>query len=378
MKRFGVKMAFFLWSLFWTTYVLASPCDLHQCVAVVDAGSSGSRLHVYAYDVDATDTPIHIQEAYVQRMKPGFASLTLTQSAIEAYLTQLFSMHLDRTIPVYVYATAGMRLLPEERQQQYFTALRSWFDRQPQWLLKDARTLSGTEEGVFAWLSVNEQQGMFALQHPAFISVMDVGGASTQVVFSVKKDTPIASEDLVELDVHGQPIKLFSHSFLGLGAREVSHRFENQRTCFPQGYALPNGELGQGDAVLCQQTVFDEIDATYGIEARVKPVLKENQSTSWMVLGAVSAMVKSYSLANSQMTPDILLHTTQVKRCAVEWDELHALYPNNETLASDCLLGSYYYALTVKGYGLDPTQVIHYNLDTEEMDWTLGVVLHLL
>ena len=51
-----------------------------------------------------------------------------------------------------------------------------------------ARTLSGEEEGAFAWISLNYRQGLFDEDEsstrpgsPADIGVVETGGASTQV-----------------------------------------------------------------------------------------------------------------------------------------------------------------------------------------------------
>lgn len=42
-----------------SSYVFAEPikCSKNQCVAVVNAGNAGSRLHVYSYELDSSNTP---------------------------------------------------------------------------------------------------------------------------------------------------------------------------------------------------------------------------------------------------------------------------------------------------------------------------------
>ena len=55
--------------------------------------------------------------------------------------------------------------------------------------------------------------------------------------------------------------------------------------------------------------------------------------------------------------------------------ELEVSYPSNDYLYNYCLAASYYYALMVDGYGLEPSLPIHYVPEDKGMNWTLGVVL---
>ncbi len=45
-------------------------CKEHACIAVVDAGSTGSRIHLYAYDND-NGTPENIKEVFSKKINPG-------------------------------------------------------------------------------------------------------------------------------------------------------------------------------------------------------------------------------------------------------------------------------------------------------------------
>lgn len=364
--------------LIWYQPVIAASevCMAHHCVAIVDAGSTGSRLHVYAYDLDANQQPVYVFEHYARRINPGLATLRIDPEIINQYLTELFKDQLEQSMPVYVYATGGMRLRSEQEQQHYFNALREWFALQHTLSLKDARTISGTEEGVFAWLAVNEPLGVLNVGDPAYAGVMDIGGASTQVVFAVKNKLNILPEDLVEFELYGKHISLFSHSFLGLGNNEVRKRFKDLDVCFPKGYPLANNKLGNGDAFLCQQKVSNEINAKYNIQNIVGPILSQNPSASWMVLGAVSALLKKFPNIQKELSLQALLQLSHDVHCTPTWQDQSIQHPEDQDLYSSCLLGAYYYALTVNGYGLAPEQSISYSSNIQESDWTLGAVLH--
>ena len=109
-------------SLILTTpiYAQSTACTEHQCIAVVDAGSTGSRLHIYAYDLDETNSPIHINEVWNKKIKPGFATIEANANTIDAYLSVLMSNSPEEHMPLYFYATAGMRLIPQAKQKKYY------------------------------------------------------------------------------------------------------------------------------------------------------------------------------------------------------------------------------------------------------------------
>ena len=80
-------------------------CEHHQCLGIVDAGSTGSRVHLYTYDLDEQKTPINIVEHWSKKIKPGLASLSPEQATINAYLTELFSDGPNvHSFPIYFYA----------------------------------------------------------------------------------------------------------------------------------------------------------------------------------------------------------------------------------------------------------------------------------
>lgn len=45
-------------------------CERHHCTAIVDAGSSGSRIHLYSYDLDEQANPIRINNVYSKKSNP--------------------------------------------------------------------------------------------------------------------------------------------------------------------------------------------------------------------------------------------------------------------------------------------------------------------
>jgi Golgi nucleoside diphosphatase len=156
-------------------FAASTDCKKHHCIAIVDAGSTGSRAHIYSYDLDQTQSAVNVIEVWSKKIKPGLATIDANPSAVKSYLDTLFAEAPDSKMPLHFYATAGMRLLPQPQQKALYDLVQSWFAGQSRWDLKSARTISGKEEGLFGWVSLNYQQGALGNLAKAPSGVMDMG-----------------------------------------------------------------------------------------------------------------------------------------------------------------------------------------------------------
>ncbi|KTD25453.1 ectonucleoside triphosphate diphosphohydrolase [Legionella lansingensis] len=375
--RISVILAF-IFALVITFNVNATDtdCQQRQCVAVVDAGSTGSRIHIYAYDLDKTQSPTNITEVWSKKIKPGFATIEANQPTIDAYLTTLFSGAPQTNLPVYFYATAGMRLLPQPKQHQFYSILQQWFANQSTWKLQAAKTITGNEEGLFGWLSANYQLGTFSSNDKELVGVMDMGGASVQIIFPVQSPGNLNPQDLQQIDLYGRHVTLFVHSFLGLGQTEVTHQFLDEPTCFADNYELPTGEPANGDAYNCESDVSSLMNAVHKVNRTVQSAMTNNPVNHWVVLGGMAELAKSQPFQfDGQFTNQDLLEQANSQICHQQWSTLTSQYPNNEYLYGYCLYPAYYYALMVDGYGLQPQQQVNLMATNQNNDWTIGVVL---
>ena len=344
-------------------------------MAVVDAGSTGSRVHIYAYDMDEKQAAVHIEHIWSNKTKPGLAQVELEN--MDAYLTHLLENAPVNNIPVYFYATAGMRLMSQPKQQLAYQRLQQWFNTQSQWMLQEAKTITGQQEGVYGWLAVNYKLGTIHSDSKSLVSVMDMGGASVQIAIPVEHADGIKTADLVQLTGVDRPITLFVHSFLGLGQTETSHHYLNAPHCFPYDYPLPNHTTGQGDAHLCQADISRLINSVHDVNALIKPVLAANPNHAWYALSGLPTLVKNkpFNFIDNQFKSNELLQQADTHLCHQSWYTLNQQYADNDYAFVNCLTSSYYYALLVDGYGLQPEESIHFMPDEDEPDWTLGVVL---
>ncbi|MFT4060363.1 MAG: multidrug DMT transporter permease [Legionella sp.] len=363
-----------------TSYAQSTPCADHHCLAVVDAGSTGSRLHIFTYDLDETNTPININELWAKKIKPGFATIDSDPSTIDAYITGLFAGAPAQQMPVYFYATAGMRLVSLVKQKSHYDNLRNWFNQHPDWQIVEAKTITGDDEAIYDWLAVNYKLGTLKSTTKHAVGVIDNGGASTQVAFPVQTNLndEISKGKQVTLDLYGQRINVFVQSFLGLGQNEMTHQLLDSTPCFSNNYPLPDGEIGTGNAHECAENVASLINNVHKANRIVQPSLISNPVHAWYAIDGLSNLANSkpFKFTNNQLTPQELLHQGNELVCQQQWETLNSQLPNNEYADAYCLLPAYYYALLVDGYGFSPNQIVNIIPPDQSMDWTLGVVLH--
>lgn len=347
-------------------------CGADNCMIVIDAGSTGSRLHLYQY---ANSEPSSVKELYSNKQSSGIASLATASEEIPTYLNNLFaSLSVDKSVPVYFYATAGMRLVSMPQQQLSYTVITKWFNEQG-YNLKQVDTITGHEEGIYAWLAVNT-----ALSNHNYVGVMDMGGASVQLVFPVKSTTNAAAEDLSTVTINNEEVTLYSHSFLGLGQTEVIHQYLNDKECFPLDYQLPNHQNGSGDAKSCRKSVNSLVNRVHQVKSSVASVIKEKTSQDWYVLGGLSYLIKAKPLHydGAQFTMNQISDLTEQNICQQKWELLHSQNPTDDYLYADCLSSAYYYSLIVNGYGISRTDSINTMPKDAVSDWTRGVVMSAL
>lgn len=356
-----------------TSPVKEIDCEHHHCAAVVDAGSSGSRIHVLTYNLDESKHPIDIQDVYSKKIKPGLSAVALDQVVINQYLSDL-TRDCDQKMPIYVYATAGMRLLPLESQEQYYAAIKQWFAAHPQWTLVEARTISGKEEGIYGWLSLNYYLDTLQDERLPLVSLVEIGGASAQIVTPIDDTSGIQDDNWHEVIIYGRHITLFSHSFLGLGANEVLTQSMHLPMCFPDGYSLKEG-AGAGDANQCQ-IKLEHLVADYHVTDISLSALQQRQVSKWYTVGAVSGLASKtpFLFSDQSFTSADLLDQANTQYCHQSYSDLVKRDVTDQYVHSNCLLASYFYSLSTSGLGLNLDETIHF-LPNYDGSWTVGVLL---
>ncbi|KAF8959002.1 Guanosine-diphosphatase [Entomortierella lignicola] len=202
---------------------------LVQYVLMIDAGSSGSRIHAYKFNY-CKATP-ELESELFEQIEPGLSKYDEDAEGAAESLDPLLEAalktvpkFLHKSTPIAVKATAGLRLLGETKSANILNAVRKRLEtRYPFRIIKEqgVAVMDGADEGVYAWVTVNYLlRKINSLEKNPTVAVLDLGGASTQIVFEPKiiGGHSIAQGDhRVSKSFNGNDYTLFQHSYLNYG-----------------------------------------------------------------------------------------------------------------------------------------------------------------
>ncbi|BHF75256.1 Ectonucleoside triphosphate diphosphohydrolase [Sparganum proliferum] len=225
---------------------------------VVDAGSSGSRIFVYCVDTENSppgEIPIITlckdaeYKPVVKKKTPGISSFAGRTSEVEPYISDLIQMASDyipvvahSSTPLYILATAGMRLLTEVQQEAIWAAVRRTIKTKFSFNFEDscAQTVSGLYEALFGWTTVNYLLGKLSANHyPSdTVGMLDMGGASMQIAYEVPAETSVPEDLIMNFTVgkvnttSRRNYRVYVMTFLSYGthassSRHKAHLLEN-------------------------------------------------------------------------------------------------------------------------------------------------------
>ena len=193
-------------------------------IAIVDAGSSGTRVHVY--EPAATGlvdlTPACTFGPPLAAAGPD-AVLGLWDACGVAKLV-------DEDTPIRIYATGGMRSLGETDPlvQRRFTRIsRPPSARSAMSTSSHARSTASKRPGSRGWPR-NLVRGSFGEEaQDKSVGILELGGSSTQIAFI--PDDPATATETLTLD--GREHRLFAVSYLHCGSNEARRDLASD-SCF--------------------------------------------------------------------------------------------------------------------------------------------------
>ncbi|EIW84748.1 hypothetical protein CONPUDRAFT_162097 [Coniophora puteana RWD-64-598 SS2] len=301
---------------------------------VIDAGSSGSRLQIYSWKDPQTilreqgdavrdllppvEKGVREGDEWITKAEPGLSSFADNPEGVAAYLEPLISharAHIppskEADTPIFLLATAGMRLLTPIQQARVLAATCSYL-RNTNFRLEDAsedgpcgssvKIITGEEEGLFGWIAVNYLMDGFVgnstspSTNKTTYGFLDMGGASTQIAFepSEQEGDDLDSYNLVDVRLRllsGQEImhRVFVTTWLGYGTNQARERYVAQmiRTYAPH----------QAN----DRSVLEDPCLPRGLEMTESPVYVEN---------GVTNVLQPHSLVGTGSFPQCLRHSS--------------------------------------------------------------------
>ncbi|KAK0527100.1 Golgi apyrase [Tilletia horrida] len=258
-----------------------SPADWsknRKYAVIVDAGSSGSRMQVYSWVDPASERADRLRTGktlkelpkvekgtwsgagkdWQLKVEPGISSFATHTQDLPEYLGQLFAHAVDviphpmlSSTPVYLLATAGMRLLTDAQQHDILTTTCNFIKTRTPFKIGDAqctdhvKVITGEEEGMLGWIAINYLMDGFKykpddpLKHEVGLPTgthgrttygfLDMGGASMQIAFEPSEVQPaddnIFPIKLRMLDGTDVVHNVFSVTFLGYGANQAREQY---------------------------------------------------------------------------------------------------------------------------------------------------------
>ncbi|NP_001309315.2 ectonucleoside triphosphate diphosphohydrolase 6 isoform 8 [Homo sapiens] len=208
---------------------LGTAADGHEVFygIMFDAGSTGTRVHVFQFTRPPRETPTLTHETF-KALKPGLSAYADDVEKSAQGIRELLDVAKQdipfdfwKATPLVLKATAGLRLLPGEKAQKLLQKVKKVFKASP-FLVGDdcVSIMNGTDEGVSAWITINFLTGSLKTPGGSSVGMLDLGGGSTQIAFLPRVEGTLQASPpgyLTALRMFNRTYKLYSYSYLGLG-----------------------------------------------------------------------------------------------------------------------------------------------------------------
>ncbi|XP_058262831.1 ectonucleoside triphosphate diphosphohydrolase 1 isoform X2 [Hemibagrus wyckioides] len=396
---------------------------------VLDAGSSHTSVYIYEWPAEKENNTGMVKQKQACSVKgPGISSYSKTPEKAGESLkecmdnaTKTIPKHRHPETPVYLGATAGMRLLKMENDvdsKKVLASVEKSLQTYP-FSYQGARIITGQEEGAFGWITVNYLSENFR-KASRTVGALDLGGASTQITF-VPGQQVESSDNSIDFRLYGNDYHLYTHSFLCYGKDQVLKLYLEQQIqpnadmtdniiledpCFHPGYNiiksfqsvfdspcvknLTNSQKGQnfthrgiGNWNKCNQAIKEVFNTSHCRYSRCSfnDVFQPPVTGRF---GAFSAYFFVMDFLN--VTPDHSLDEAKKileAYCTTPWGTLKQKHRKvkEKYLAEYCFSGTYIVSLLEDGYKFTTndwknTEFIK-TIKNSEAGWTLGYMLNL-
>ncbi|XP_072859577.2 ectonucleoside triphosphate diphosphohydrolase 3 isoform X2 [Pogona vitticeps] len=330
---------------------------------VLDAGSSRTTVYVYEWPAEKENNTGVVRQTFKCNVKgPGISSYGSNPQEISKPIDDCMNkvkekipFHLHRSTPVYLGATAGMRLLRlqnESAANEVLESIQNYFTSQP-FEFRGAQIITGQEEGVYGWITANYLKDNF-LENSNDKSRIE------NPCYPQNYKTIITTKHL-----YG--------SLCTANKRPENHNLSHTISV-----------TGTGDPALCREAVSGLFDFT---SCRDKEDCSFNGIYQPKVKGNFVAFSGFYYTVNAlNLTGQFSLadfNSSMWTFCSQNWNQLPFMLPKfEETYArSYCFSANYIYYLLIHGYKFNAENwpLIHFQKEVgnSSIAWPLGYMLSL-
>ncbi|KAG2502069.1 hypothetical protein HYH03_000562 [Edaphochlamys debaryana] len=388
---------------------------------VFDAGSTGSRVHVFKFEQKNGELTL-ISDTFEQ-LKPGLSSFADDPAKGAASLQPLLDTalktvpaNLQSSTPISLKATAGLRLLPGDKADKILKAVEELLRKQPFKLAPGGvAIMDGKDEGAFAWLTLNYLLGKLSGPVSQTVAAIDMGGGSIQEAFALEDaDAAAAPKEYVSvLNGGGKKINVYVHSYLGYGlmagrAKLIDVGAAAAKDCFPAGAAGKYTYAGKeyvyepagtaGDFSKCSSVGTGALQANLTCGAATQDECGFNGAWRGDGLSEGREYYVSSYFWDRALETGIIAEETAImwpstakdfeakanEVCAVEAEAVSKSYPKVSGDAAKflCLDLTYCHVMLTQGFKLEPemkvtlVKQVAYNGEKIEAAWPLGAAVN--
>lgn len=193
-------------------------------IAIVNAGSSGSRLYVYEVNKDEKS----VNTIYEKTFPMTLSKIKNIEDGVASYIRNIprsSSLDSARPIDLYILATAGMRTLSENTAKSICSKLKGpTLDNK--YNIKEAMTISGRYEGLYAWIAANYETLKTAATATSENTkgILEIGGQSMQIAFIPTPGTTPGTMDVIPHEKYGS---IYSKSYVKGGANAIRGHYKD-------------------------------------------------------------------------------------------------------------------------------------------------------
>lgn len=366
---------------------------------VIDAGSTGSRVHIFTFRQSITG--IKLENSDFKEIEPGLSYYPTKPEKGVYSVSGLLKKALDvvprnkwKSTPVSLRATAGLRLLPDSLSQNIIEEVRKLLMVTPFKKIDSdfISIMNGDDEGIFAWTTLNFLSGNLVKPSGETLGALDLGGGSAQIVFKpMSKETILSSPEthMNTVKIMGAKHDLYSYSYLGLGLMSARQAVLNFTTLSGNGNIssspciLPSYKgswsFSGNDFVVHGNRSFSYENCLHYIEQVVTNVhqpaeIVDRRFFAFSYFHDIAIALGLVGHDNGGLLSLESYLEAAKKVCSME------SYEKLNKSPFLCLDAVYITTLLRKGYGFRDSQFLQIarKINNVEVSWALGAALHML